>query len=521
MNQINVLIIANEYGSYITKQLLEDQIVNSCFCIFPARVIYDEKNSNLYKSKKVKYTVLEDVEKFYDYENLCNLNSIPALSKELLESMLQHESMILKMGRRRTNYPSVEYEEEKYHYHQALRYWNHIILSNHINFVYMDRVPHYPYSYIIYSLAKIHGIDTMIISNTSIPKVAICMDSIENGGRNIEKHFITNYNNYNFALSGDVKEYYDKYSMKTVDIVKERKSTNYNSESAKYIRKIFFNNYLGLRGLLLLPYSKYITYRQAIKLKDISWYKRKSKYFRWLKEAKKKVRYFILHNSCSIKQYDKTAKVPNFDVKYIYFPLQMTPEETTIPRAGVFSEQYTSIQLIARAAEKCGVKVYVKEHYVQAMRDVHTYEAIDSIPNVTFIKTEVSSFELIDHCIAVATQTGTCILEGAIKGKPSLVTSDGYFWKGLPGCYEIVDENQGEAVIKDILNGIIIDKDDVMRYFYSIEKCGFYYFDPNHVEDIGTEPFMKSLNEQVALIKKRIEMLKEDIDSCICENLVI
>lgn len=107
-------------------------------------------------------------------KKIVDFNEIPALSKELMEDMLPYESMCLKLGMRETGFPIAEYEEQKIMYHKHLRFWNYVIEKYNINSLYIDEVPHYQYTYIIYALAQVKKIPTLIVTYTSIENIAIC-----------------------------------------------------------------------------------------------------------------------------------------------------------------------------------------------------------------------------------------------------------------------------------------------------------------------------------------------------------
>lgn len=171
-----------------------------------------------------------------------------------------------------------------------------------------------------------------------------------------------------------------------------------------------------------------------------------------------------------------------------------------MPWVGVFGEQYTSVQLLARAAEKYGIYIYVKEHFVQAYRERAVYELLREIPNVRLIKSTVSSFDLMDKCFAVATQTGTVIIESALRGKPALVLSEGWNWKGLPNVFEIKDEIHGAEVISGLMKGFKVDKSDVRKYFYAIQKKSMYFYRVENKDNYGNEKYKRSLKDQERIL---------------------
>ena len=107
-----------------------------------------------------------------------------------------------------------------------------------------------------------------------------------------------------------------------------------------------------------------------------------------------------------LDDYRKLAEMPDFGEKYIYFPLQMTPEASTMPLAGEFKNQLLSIELLASAAEKFGLTVYVKEHWVQHNREAGFYKYLYNIKNVKLISLDANSLELTENSEIVASQTG-------------------------------------------------------------------------------------------------------------------
>ena len=195
-------------------------------------------------------------------------------------------------------------------------------------------------------------------------------------------------------------------------------------------------------------------------------------YFEYIdyKRNLESINFFKRHLQVRLEEYDALAEgTPDFNTKYVYYALQQNPEAYILPLAEVFAEQYNSVQLLARAAEKHGVKVYVKEHFVQPLRSALFYEDLASIPNVVLVKSTVSASKLMYHSIAVASQTGSALLEGLLLKKPAFAIGRGYVCKGAPGLYELVDEQQGADIIKNILAGMEIDLLEVKKYFYAMQ----------------------------------------------------
>lgn len=500
MNDFRIMLgYATIYGRDLSKELIKCNNVSFCynasefFC-------YEEMDGQI-----VNFN--EGLGHAASYEKVFELEKMPALSKELLEKMLPYESMAIKLAMRRTNIPIVNYEEAKKDYHKHLRFWNYILEKYAINVVFFECTPHAAHTYIIYALAMIKKIHIISCAVSSIPTRRPYGTTIEGEGNPIKEYYeliCKEMKVEDCILEGETKAFYEKYNQPIDKIKNERKKCKHEKTSSNDVRKIFYGSHMGLKGRLKplkrrMQMIKYLLKKE----RDLDWYKKYKGEINELKKESCDIQSYNRYVAISQKKYNKIAVEPDYSKKYIYFGLQLTPEESTIPRAGVFSEQYTSIQLLARAAEKVGVSVYVKEHFVQPFRSRLVYKELQEISNVSLIKTTVSSFDLINNSIAVATQTGTCILESALRGKPALVFGEGALWKGLPTMFEIVNEEQGADIIRNILKGFSVEPDEVKKYFYAIQKktIGCYIQDDwrNQRE---TKEHKESLKEMLELIQK-------------------
>lgn len=126
-------------------------------------------------------------------------------------------------------------------------------------------------------------------------------------------------------------------------------------------------------------------------------------------------------------EYRKVAHEVPLSVPYVYVALHFQPERTTSSLGGVFGDQYLVVDMLARCVPD-GWKVYVKEHPSQfyppfaGERSRHSdlYADLLALPNVELVSLSTSTFQLIDHAMAIATVTGTVGWEAVIRGKPAL-----------------------------------------------------------------------------------------------------
>ena len=404
-----------------------------------------------------------------EYFTVCDLNELPAVDRELLEAMLPYESMALKMGVRRSFcYPIAEYEDEKSKYLQHLRFWNYMLESHKINFVLFACTPHSQGMYVVYGLARVKGIPLLILERPGIFDCRMLWgDSIESIGEKAGERYDelckNGVNDFQFdddidadiqkfmkSLEGSVNNSHNNETKRSID--KRIYRSNYSNRIKEYYREFIRYNVRAI----LKPDTK-----QDLLNREI-WFLLRRKQLRSLK-------YFFKHLMVNRVEYNKMAEDPDYSKKYICYFIHDYPEATVIPRGGVFAEQYSCIQLLARAAEKVGCYVYVREHPAATAKPKDLYLEIKRIRNVALIKSTVPSNEVIKNSVAIATLTGTCIVEAGLLGKPVLVFGRGHCYKKCPSVFEVDDEDQCSEYLRLFMSGLEISRDDMMRYLYAMQ----------------------------------------------------
>jgi hypothetical protein len=150
---------------------------------------------------------------------------------------------------------------------------------------------------------------------------------------------------------------------------------------------------------------------------------------------------------------------------YVTFLMHYQPEETTMPRGGVFAQQLNAI-LLLRAALPDSVAIVVKENKAtfraplvlsMAVRSQDFYAALSSLPNTWLVPLERDTFELIDNSLAVATITGSVGLEALCRGKPVLVFGDANY-ENFSGVTRLGWNNTDVAALNRIVEGTMHDR---------------------------------------------------------------
>ena len=173
-----------------------------------------------------------------------------------------------------------------------------------------------------------------------------------------------------------------------------------------WIRQRFFNPYVLDKGCYIY-YKDYKTAFEPLK-----------RYFRYLGSRK----------------YFKT-KV-DLNKKYVYFPLHLQPEATTIVCAQKYEKQLYFIDNLAKSLP-ADTLLYVKEHYsFLGNRKNSFYEALKEYPNVVLVNPWEDSISLTLHSTCVATLTGTAGQEAMMLRKPVIMAGH-IVYEGAPGVMHV------------------------------------------------------------------------------------
>lgn len=189
---------------------------------------------------------------------------------------------------------------------------------------------------------------------------------------------------------------------------------------------------------------------------------------------------------------DRNSSVFNKNINYIFFALHLEPEATISDRA-IMDSQIIAIKMLANSLPE-GWKIYVKEHPHQfqcntvflnlflynsiIFKSKKFYNEIRKLKNVEFIKTSESSEELIKYSKAVATMSGTVILEAAKLNKPVMIFSAARtIYNDISGFYKITSYKDCEKAVNDILKRKYINYSDIdkicSKYLIEDNKNGY------------------------------------------------
>ena len=185
------------------------------------------------------------------------------------------------------------------------------------------------------------------------------------------------------------------------------------------------------------------------------------------------------------------------DWDYIYFPLHVDPEASTMVLADMFTDQMAVIESIAKTMP-AGTRLIVKEHIpCLGHRPKGFYERIANMPDVRLVNPFMNNFEIMQNAKLVCTITGTAGWESFIFGKAPLVIGNVYYLKlgeGLVHCQDL--SKMGEA-IKDAMATEPVSEERLQLFIASIMKLSI---------DISPEDMWF---EKYADLEKRKQAVKE------------
>ena len=203
--------------------------------------------------------------------------------------------------------------------------------------------------------------------------------------------------------------------------------------------------------------------------------------------------------SRSIGIYEAAARPPDLDQPYVYYPLHMQPEATTLPMGGPLHDQLNNLRLLVSALPPRW-RVLVKEHpqmlrfnkeWTRARGTVF-YETLRDLDNVDLVPIDDDSSELSRNARLVATTTGTAGWEALLKGRFVLVF--GYPWYATcPGVRRVGSSAScREAIEIASERGFVNDKAQVQAW---IDEFTATCTVPGGWDDAEVDDSIRSRNE--------------------------
>ena len=123
----------------------------------------------------------------------------------------------------------------------------------------------------------------------------------------------------------------------------------------------------------------------------------------------------------------KRAASLDYEGDFVFFPLHMPNESTTIVRSYPFHDDLEVLYKLSREMPE-GVTIIAKEHPgYEGWISLADLKKLKSMPNVRLVESDISSHELIKKCSSVITLNSSLWFETIFFDKPCITFGRGFF----------------------------------------------------------------------------------------------
>lgn len=401
-------------------------------------------------------------------------HSLPQIPQKIIDALVPYEYLFLDMMER-NNINKLSLNELKRLYLNILSYWYGIIMKLKPDAILFVPIPHSSPNYIIYELAKILGVKTIIVYPLKITTRLMVCDDFKSHKNLLRAYEDVRTKQISYDdLSHDVQLYYDKLAGIKGDptpfYMKEKYMKKRSRQTFVFPRIDTVMQHIK-RGTFIITFVRYIELlffsKARILSLDTDGYHLgisvKYKQYKWARMKKS-----------FAEEYKTLQRKPDYAKPYIYVTLHNQPECNTNPMGGVFNNQIYMVELISKFLPS-GWEIYVKESPLQWKwpaghigRYNGYYAKLNAIPNVRLVPTDTSTYTLIEHSRAVATVTGTVGWEALFRGKPALVF--GYTWyMYCDGVFRIRGSDDCASAFDKIVRGFVPDKRAAIPFLAALD----------------------------------------------------
>lgn len=294
----------------------------------------------------------------------------------------------------------------------AYHYFSYILKNKKIDLVLFANIPHEGPDFVLYQVAKLNGIRTLICYQTLFEGKFLFSATIEDFGR--FKKIPSLFGGDKIILEHGHHQYLSY--MEGFTSVKNQGTESVFCE-AFHICRLIFGRFVFL---LKNPWRPLKARIKGLLIKNAEYNLQKS-YLRQIKQH-------TLNKGALDSLIDGQENI-------VYFPLHLQPELSTSALGGVFQDQIYAIETLSSLLGN-GWIILVKENPKQTFfqRRDSFFKRLNSLNNVYLVDKTYSTYRLIEKSRFVATISGTAGWE-AIKGGRKCLVFGTAWYSGLPGCY--------------------------------------------------------------------------------------
>ena len=417
-NLINVMFI--NYSDNLVNTV-KKTVEKSKYRINPHVIVTETTTLDFCVAKRFSYRkcslgIFDDFDRY---------NHIP-LDTNLLDKLRQCESICLKMLDRYDDVGGLfTYQQRINLYHSVVRYWYSYLLNHDIKACAFTTIPHVVSDYILYNLAKVMGIKTLMFYRMNVVL-----------NKNVSLYPLENIDD---RVSG-LRETYAQVDLK--------KEISLNNSFSAYldIRDNDNKTFTGIkrRNLKELTIEKIISSIRYRIANTIHWYKHGKTVTDILANKLIRRKYFIENKNFKTIRSLESLRDKNF----VYLPLHFQPECSTSPLGGDYVHQDLMIDMLIRRLPDDWL-IVVKKHVRNGGKD-YTFNRLKSNEKVVLAENRIKSLDLVKQSTAIATVTGTAGFEGFLNHKPIFMFGS-YFYMDAPNVFKISDIQSLDDAINTVL----------------------------------------------------------------------
>tara|TARA_Y100001949_G_C15976358_1_gene326245 strand:- start:36 stop:1520 length:1485 start_codon:yes stop_codon:yes gene_type:complete len=311
--------------------------------------------------------------------------------------------------------------------------------------------------FLFYLICKAKGIKTLVLRTTRIGKKFIVSDNYSN----IEFNK-TSSTDTSFVHSTNLLDYHEKFDPYNVTKHFRSRFMSSKKDMIRALLRYFFSENTN-------PTTHYTYYGRS-----------KTKVF--LNYTK-----YSLQSKIRKSFIDKhLLKDINLATPFVYFPLHLEQESSTLIHAPFHTDELSIIKQIVKSLP-VGLQLYVKEHpsmKVRRWRSISFYKELMSLPNVSVLHPSFNPNILLKNCSLVIVITGTAGFDAGFYQKPAIALVDNEY-SSLGHVTVLKSISELPEIIKECLKKTITP-DDMWSYIKFVEKNSF---------DIDMDSFQQDLQD--------------------------
>lgn len=475
-------------GSHALVDQLQSYIATPCLAVM-------KKSTE--NSSEFEVVYIDDCKKC-SYSNVDWAN-IPPLSESIILEYSHVEHEYLKMADRLG--VMLPYQKRKDDFDRHLRFWHWKLSQFEISHAIFENIPHEGYNFVIYHILSRFNVHIISFFQLPIrPKKTYLLQAVfdlYDHGTQLRKLLSNNNRDTQpRLLDSEIKKKFSGYfDVMNLEPSSVQSFTRVNTQS---INKT--SGYSPLQSIYFVAHK--VVSKIVRKISILNKHSLSELY----KVVGVKLRldsYFYSHKVLS-NYYNHHSDAPSLNIPYIYFPLHFQPELSTSPLGGVFVNQHLAVEIVAYAAQKQGISVYVKEHprgsKALGTRSFDFYQKLLKYDNLVLVSDKVNTYDLVDNSICVATITGGAGWEALLRKKPVLMFGS-RFYEAFVGTFSVRSSNCVIKALDVIMNSdFLIDDHQIMTFLRALDQVTIEAFNSNQDESIATVSYSQSISNKAKMI---------------------